>query len=77
MRVQYGQGRVHRETWALYARSSTLMTQQIGSFGTRLRQLRDAADYDASVTFTATEVRQALTWARQALSVLDRHGYQP
>jgi hypothetical protein len=77
LQLHMGQGRVHTLTWNQYAGSSTQTSRQIGGIGFRLRRMRERADYDASATFAATRVRDALNEAQLALALLDRHGYQP
>jgi hypothetical protein len=77
LQMHMGQGRVHSATWNHYAASSTQTSRQIGGVGFRLKRMRDRADYDASALFAATRVRNALDEVREALRLLDLHGYQP
>ena len=77
LQMRIGQGRVHSATWNHYAVSSTQSNRQIGGVGFRLKRMRERADYDASATFAAARVRNALDEAHQVLDLLDWHGYQP
>jgi len=77
LQMHVGQGRVHRATWVSYAGSSQLPCRQVGGIGFRLRRVRDLADYDATASSSSGRVESTLREARQALQLLDRHGYQP
>jgi hypothetical protein len=77
LQIHVGRGRVHQETWTRYAASTHPPNRQIGGAGMRLRLLRHEADYQASVTFTAGQLRHALDEARAVIRLLDEHGYRP
>jgi uncharacterized protein (UPF0332 family) len=70
-------GATHRETWRLYAASSTSVCRQIGNAGLRLRDGRVDADYRANVALTSAQVRRLLVHARQTIVRINAHGYQP
>jgi hypothetical protein len=76
-RVRIGPGQIHNRTWAVFAASTVRPIRQISGIGYRLRTLRRRADYRADLQFSTLDVEFALTRARQALDLLDRHGYQP
>jgi hypothetical protein len=75
--ARIGPGQIHDLTWALYASSAAQPSRRVGGIGLRLRTARRQADYRNDLGFSASDVNQVLRQARQALQLLDRHGYQP
>jgi hypothetical protein len=75
--AQIGPGQVHERTWTVYTLSATVATRQIGGIGHRLRTLRRRADYRDDLTFSDRDVELALAQAREAIRLLDQHGYRP
>ncbi|MDP8922228.1 MAG: hypothetical protein M3O34_05045 [Chloroflexota bacterium] len=70
-------GMYHTRTWLLYTMSSHRVCRRVGNLGHLLRQMRHECDYRASATIRDYDVRQALTYAREAVALIDWHGYQP
>jgi hypothetical protein len=70
-------GQIHTRVWALYVASTTRPIRQIGGIGLRLRAWRRQADYRDDLTFSSSDVTNALADARRALTLLQQHGYQP
>ncbi len=75
--ARIGPGQVHDLTWVLYSASTAQPSRRVGGIGYRLRTARRRADYRNELTFSDGDVDLALREARQALQLLDRHGYQP
>lgn len=76
-RATVNPGGVHRTLWNLYAVSSQSASRRIGGVGFRLRDLRVACDYQASAIISSADARTAVSSARRAFDLLDRHGYSP
>jgi hypothetical protein len=75
--ARIGPGQIHDLTWALYSASTAQPSRRIGGIGFRLRTARRQADYRSDLSFSENDVDLILRQARQALQLLDRHGYQP
>ena len=75
--ARIGPGQIHALTWVLYSASTAQASRQVGGIGYRLRTARRRADYRNDLSFSSGDVDLALREARQALQLLDRHGYQP
>lgn len=75
--TRIGPGQIHDLTWMLYAASTEQASRRVGGIGYRLRTARRRADYRMDLTFSEHDVDLALRQAREALQLLDRHGYQP
>jgi hypothetical protein len=75
--ARIGPGQIHDLTWVLYSASTAQASRRIGGIGYRLRTARRSADYRNDLSFSDRDVDLALREARQALQLLDRHGYQP
>jgi hypothetical protein len=75
--ARIGPGQIHDLTWALYSASTVPASRRVGGIGYRLRTIRRRADYREDLSFSNRDVDLALREARQALQLLDRHGYQP
>jgi hypothetical protein len=75
--ARIGPGQIHDLTWVLYSASTVQASRRVGGIGYRLRTARRRADYRHDLSFSNGDVDLALREARQALQLLDRHGYQP
>ncbi|HZO26856.1 MAG TPA: hypothetical protein VFH48_12815 [Chloroflexota bacterium] len=75
--ARIGPGQIHDLTWMLYAASTAQPSRRIGGIGYRLRTARRQADYRSDRSFSERDVDLILRQARQALQLLDRHGYRP
>ena len=75
--AQISPGQVHERTWTAYALAEAVTSRQVAGIGYRLRALRRRADYRDDLEFSARDVALTLAQARQALQILEQHGYQP
>lgn len=67
-----GDGADHRAVWDIYLNSSSDVGYYIGLDGSRLRRLRNAADYDTEIENLANRAQRALSDAARILDALAR-----
>jgi hypothetical protein len=67
----------HRDVWQFYSRSSVSVCRQIGHAGIRLRDARVAADYRSIPQVSEAQAERLVVHARDTMTRLQRHGYQP
>jgi len=70
-------GTYHVRTWLLYSVSSQRACRRVGNLGHLLRHMRHICDYRAATAIREHDVRQALVYTREAITLIDQHGYRP
>lgn len=68
--LRRGRNRVHEVVWNSLQRGAPTLAP-IGRTGFSLKRLREAADYDLSTPFTATDVTEALRLAKRICAALE------
>jgi uncharacterized protein (UPF0332 family) len=67
----------HRAVWQFYVMSSAQVCRQIGHARMRLRDSRVDSDYRATAAVTQAQAIRLMARARETLTRIRRHGYQP